>query len=490
MMQLRKECRGQIKNVDSFLDALTHFESLLKILPNFRFLDMIRSIEQGKSIGFEGAFLGFLYVVWANNSTVKKYLFPTEKHESITKKAVIFLMTMRFQEERGRITWEEIAWMVAATRFDFTFLVHSERPIVETCGMGWDIGFWATNFNHLYAQLGEQIQSGFVAQSDLSEDDYYDFLMNQVIIPDREIKQSYKTKNKKSVNISTLSSFILGSMGYATMKHGSGKNTTAVGSTDAVVKFRVPIIFSSNDEPEKKLKMDSFVYTDATISKTIHDISGNVLKTETVNHLIWPMTPPIDRHTQINKILWVNHNVSFSVLGKAYETIHEKGIYNIGDVIIVGWFSELPSMLSSNLHKDICLDEFSPKWSMLWVLIDGKYIGEFLITEKDFWVDIDMNQVLLEWSEDIISSANEQTLVNKANENIIQLVCCNAALGILVANGNMRKSDFIINGSINSVYLKAAYEQARKQISSLRVNNFVASIRVKMNQIMKEEVSI
>lgn len=491
MIQLRKSCREEIWNLESFHDSLSHFESLLKLLPDFNFFMMIQEIEKGKSIGFEGAFLGFLYVVWANNIHVKQHLFPNQKQEDVTKRAVIFLMTMRFQEERWKITWEEIAWMVAATRFDFTFLVHSDKSIVETCWMWGDIGFWDTNFNHLYATLGGSIQDWFAKQvSRMSEEEYFHFLMNEIIIPDREIKRVYKTKNKKSVNISTLSSFILGSMWYLTMKHGSGKNTTAVGSTDAVIKFWIPILFDDSNEPVRKLELDSFVYTDAIISKTIHDISGSVLQTETINHLIGPMTPPISRQTQINKVLGINHNVSFSVLWQAYEILNEEWIYNIGDVLIVWGFLELPEKTSDLSHKKICLDEFSPKWSILGVIIDGKYIGEFLISEKDFWVNIDMDQILLEWNEDVINFANKQVLSNEASEDIIQLVCCNAALWILVANGQMRQEDFIIDNKINSKYLHNAYNEARKQISALRVNEFIKSIRNRANHVILQREAV
>lgn len=492
MLQLRKSCREEIRNQESFNDGLIHFENLIKLLPNFDFFRMIQTIEKGDSIWFEGAFLGFLYVVWANNTHVKAQLFSQEDIESVTRKAVIFLMTMRFQEERWRITGEEIAWMIAATRLDFTFLIHSEDPIVETCWMGGDIGFWETDFNHLYAWLEKNIQDWFIQEvSQMTEEEYYHFLMNQVVIPDRQIKQSYKTKNKKSVNISTLASFMLGSMWYITMKHGSGKNTTAVGSTDAVIKFGIPILFQDSNEPGKKMEADSFVYTDAVISKTIHDISGNVLKTETINHLIGPMTPPIGRKTQLNKILGVNHNVSFSVLWRAYEALRERRVYNIGDVIIVWGFSHLPENLSDLSHKEIRLDEFSPRWSMLGIIIDGVYKWEFLISEKDFWVNIDMNEILLGWSEDIINSANEWVLSNKAPEDIIQLVCCNTALWILVASGRMRHKDFMIDGKINPQYLKDAYNEARSQISNLRVNQFIETIKSKTKQVVLwEEIII
>ncbi|MDD2916422.1 MAG: hypothetical protein PHH70_01105 [Candidatus Gracilibacteria bacterium] len=496
MLQLRKGCREEIRNIESFNDALIHFEDLLKLLPDFDFFKMIQAIEKGTSIGFEGAFLGFLYVAGANNAHVKRQLFPQEDIEVIIKKAVIFLMTMRFQEERGRITGEEIAGMVAATRFDFTFLVHSEKPIVETCGMGGDIGFGETDFNHLYASLDKSIQAGFIQEvSQMTEEKYYDFLMEEIIVPDRVIKQSYKkSANKKSVNISTLSSFILASMGYMTMKHGSGKNTSSVGSTDAVIKFGIPILFQNSSEPNEKLDTDGFLYTDAIVCKTIHDLSGNVLETETVNHLIGPLTAPLSRQTKINKVLGVNHNVSFSVLGQAYETLHEKGVYNVGDVIIVGGLSSLPETISDLSHKEIRLDEFSPKGSMLGVVIEGKYKGEFLISEKNFGVSIDMDKILLggsEDSEDIINFANERVISNKAPEDIIQLVCCNAALGILVASGRMRSKDFIIDGKINPQYLKCAYNEARKQVSALHVNKFMESIRTKTKQVvLGEEVII
>ncbi len=110
--------------------------------------------------------------------------------------------------------------------------------------------------------------------------------MESVVLPDREIKQSYKTRNRKSANISTLASFVVASLGYPTMKHGSGKNTTAVGSTDAVRDFGFNVSFDSSSQPQNLLEQDGYVFTDAKLSKSIHDISGEVLRTETVNHLL------------------------------------------------------------------------------------------------------------------------------------------------------------------------------------------------------------
>lgn len=263
------------------------------------------------------------------------------------------------------------------------------------------------------------------------------------------------------------------------MKHGSSWNTSKVGSSDAIIQLWIPLTFQTREEIEQIFADVGFIYTDAVVSKTIHDLSGNILKTETVNHLTGPMTPPLDPSTKLNKVLWINHNIHPNALGEAYEIIAQKWIYNIGNVLIVGWFADASKMEDPINHKNICLDEFSPQWSILWVIINGTFHGTFTISEEDFWVKICMENVLI-WNEHDgrdIYAANEAVINGNASQDLINLVACNVALWIIVSNGSMNQPDFIQDGKINTNYLRSTYSEALAILSSLQVPNYIERIK-------------
>lgn len=485
-----RECRTMIHDTESLDATMDQFAQEIEKISQFDFYTTIQSLEKWEKLGYEKAFLGFLSVVASNNHLVRNRIFPQEPLERITKRAVIFLMSMRFLWERWMISSEEIVWMIAATRLDFTFTLESHEDVLEMCGMGWDIGFWEKDVRREYHSLvWERVLQGFSSETQtMSEEEYYDFLMQEIIIPDRKIKQDYKSKNKKSVNISTLSSLVLGSLGHRVMKHGSWKNTSAVGSSEAITSLWIPLVYKTLEDFRNVFKGTGFVYTDAMISKTIHDISWSVLKTETVNHLTWPMTPPLSRSTRLHKVLWINHNMSIDTLGKAYELLNEKWIYNVWNVIIVWWLNHLPEGWNIPTHSEIRFDEFSPRWSLIWVVMDWVYRGKYVISDADFWTMIDLEQSLVSAENDgtSIYSANNDVIDNRASSDLIELVACNSALWLITLNGAMAQDDFIIWNKINKKYLIDAFRETNNALSSLHVRNYVESLKKRIKEIVPD----
>jgi anthranilate phosphoribosyltransferase len=277
----------------------------------------------------------------------------------------------------------------------------------------------------------------------------------------------------------------LGSLGYTVMKHGSWKNTTAVWSSEAINKLWIPLVYKTLEEFRKVFKDTGFVYTDAVVSKTIHDLSWSILKTETVNHLTWPMTPPISSATRFHKVLGINHNINIDALWKAYEFLNERWIYNVWNVIIVWWLGQLPEEWEVPKNSLIRLDEFSPRWSLIWVIINGTYKGQYVISDVDFWTKIDLEESLISGENEgsNIYSANDAVLDNRAPRDLIELVACNSALWLITLNGSMDKDDFIVWGEINTKYLTIAFKEAMGTISSLKVRKYLDHVKNKIKEI-------
>lgn len=132
-------------------------------------------------------------------------------------------------------------------------VIQIDRPhVIETCGMGGDVGF---------------VHNG---------------------------------TTKKTINVSTLSAIVLAALKYPVAKHGSYANTSAVGSTEAIELLGANTSLTSIDEVERVWEQSGFCFLDAHWCKTIHDLS-HLLMMETINHVARAYEPAVytdDSHHQ------------------------------------------------------------------------------------------------------------------------------------------------------------------------------------------------
>ena len=482
IIRWRDSQRGILFDSVVFEDESRRYNEILGEHWDLNLESLLVKLEKGSHITFDESYLWLIHVLWWTNNFIYEQLFSDSNYtrEELKEFGLCFLFWMRFREERGDMGPDEIAWMVAGTRMDFTNVIDSSKKIFENCWMGWDKWFWDNDLDEKYSPLKSLIDDrfdSFIVEWGISA--YHKYLSEEIIPLDKEVKQSYKKKSKKTVNVSTLCSLITASLWEAlwnsVMKHWSWKNTTAVWSTDAVVKMWIPIQFDTKWWHSDFFDKNWYVYTDAVKFKTIHDIS-TLIQTETVNHLLWPMTPPITRSTELYKVLWINHSISNQIVAKAYELLWEKEIYNVKNVIVVWWFDHLPTNLNeddySKLYESIVLDEFSPKWTILSIIQNEKYIWDYIISEKDFWIEIDLENIMLPSVEEIIIKENKNVIEWNCNEDLLKLICCNAALWIILINWAMDEGDFIENWKINSEYLIDAYNTAKEAIQSKWVSSY------------------
>lgn len=300
-------------------------------------------------------------------------------------------MLMATKEKLKGLSPEEVAGMVAASTLDIVFRPNviqagsSLAQVVETCGMGGDRG--------------------------------------------------WNTKEVKTINASTLSGFVLTSLGLPVFKHGSFGNTTLVGSTDVPIHFGAKICHQSSAKILDIFRRTNYWFSDAHSVKTLHYLS-HLLMVETVNHIIGPMTVPISKETRLFKVMGVNHHVHPEVIAKAYTILHLRGFINVGGALILTGLDEVPK---GDEYQDLqwvkqhsFLDEVSPIATLASLASGNKFIGNFILTHKDFKAEpIEAEKIKIENAVKPLMKAN-QLAITRSSEALADYLARNAALGRLL----------------------------------------------------------
>lgn len=384
-------------------------------------------IRGGQDLTFEQAFGGMCYVLASTNAYffdlfwgIMKASNPAQAHSKACAVGVAFLTAMADKEAFRTLTPEEVAGTVAATLLDTMFRLDIPK-VIETCGMGGDEGFYVGG------------------------------------------------SRKKTINASTLSALVLSALGLPTIKHGSYKNTSAVGSTDAIEHLGARISMSSVSEIMEILRSSNFCYIDAHLCKTVHDLS-HLLEIETINHVIGPMSLPVSRETEVNKLMGVNKHVHPEVIAEAYTILHRSGIQRVGGVIVVGGLGkDMPEADSDPsdpvIFKKYCvLDEVSPYRSVISMAYQDTFLGSFFIRPEDFGVSINPEAVLVANEPGIIHQANIAAL-RDTDSALADYLGINAALG-LFAERHLSNGDAIKEGRLNFLLLRECYRECRAIIRS------------------------
>lgn len=347
--------------------------------------------------------------------------------EAFATRGVAFLQVMACRETMGSgFSPQEIAGLAAGGLADGVLHPHLGE-VTETCGMGADIGFGA-NF------------------------------------------AEYKT-----VNASTLSALVLAAMGIPSVKHGSYGNTTKVASTDAVTLLGIPTVFADQAELVAYFAEHGFVYLEACATKTIHDLS-HLIKTETVNHLVGPMSVPISSATVLNKVIGLNHHMSPRQVVLGYNEMHRRGIQTMGGIIAVcGLPDGTHNLRNRNLFRSTVLDEVSPFSTLVAVGQGGAYYGSALLVPSDFGVKtLPIEEVMVLNVEDRVEKANRDALRGQS-ETLANYLAMNAALAYVATNGV--SSRFVRDVTFRRKALQDAFEVCRDAIMAGKVWSFVETCR-------------
>jgi len=383
-----------------------------------------RKIKQGANLSLEEAFVGMCSVLAATNILFYEEMkgamgqaYGTEfSPERALAVGTAFLQLLAAKEAFRGLTPEEIAGIAAAGMMDVVVRV-SLPSVIETCGMGGDVGFHGGTL--------------------------------------------------KTINTSTLSAFVLAALGLPVVKHGSYSNTSAIGSTEAIERFGGKTVLHSLEEIEEERIRCNFCYLDAHLCKTIHDLS-HLIMMETVNHVVGPMSLPVHPDTVVHKVMGVNEKVHPSLVARAYAILHERGIQKCGGIVIVGGLSEGSESIDpgdENAFRERCtVDELSPFASVVSVSRANRFLGNDLLTPADFGVVFDPEAIMIPNTAEDIHAANIRALQG-TDETLADYLAMNAALGVFAVR-HLGNNNAVRNGILNRGCLRRCFKECRAAISS------------------------
>lgn len=399
-----------------------------------------QKLTKGLPLSFQEAFLGMTFVVGATNQGIFQEIQPLlekghaireVRQEQLQGPAQAFLTAMA--QRAGTLTPEEVAGMVAGGLMDVVLRLGFSPHIVETGGMGGDRGF---------------------------------------------VIDGHK---QKVINASTLSAITLSSLGVPVLKHGGHASTSALGSTETIEELGIHIYQQSFAEIAHLFEQTHFYFSGTQVAKTIHDLTHNPFaRYETITHLIGPMTLPVDRETPLYKVFGINDSVDPAVVGKAYQLLHERGYQHVGNIVVVsGLQQSVPEQVNIADHAALkpymLLDEASPYTTLLGVVQNGKYQGNFAVTPADFGTSLDLEGVLCPNQREALVAANRQALSRQSTQ-YHNYLAMNAAIGLFCSE-YLSAPDVIKGNRLNPTYLHHAFKRCQEALASGQVEDHYRKIQ-------------
>lgn len=365
--------------------------ALLEETP-LRVLD--RKVKHGHHLSFEEAFCGMCYAIAATNLHFFGAVAPLLRHsangspfdrDQALTTGTAFLQLMAAKESFLHLTAEEVAGIAAACSLDT--VIRLDLPeVIETSGMGGDRGFYVNG------------------------------------------------QRQKTINVSTLSAFVLRAVGLPVAKHGSYSNTSAVGSTEAIELLGSSTTFTSQEAIMDTWRETGFCYLDAHLVKTIHDLS-HLLMMETINHVAGPMSSPFSPTTEIYKVMGVNEKVDPQTIAEAYAILHRRGFLRMGGVAAVCGLDQEggdidPSDLTA-VRRHTVIDELSPYASVVSFAVGERLVPNCLLKPSDFGIDLVPETIYVSNTVKSIQEANRQAITGE-HESLGMYLAMNAALGLFI----------------------------------------------------------
>jgi len=435
----KQEARERVaKHGQPMTQKLMRYQRMLAEIPRHPLSQIDRKVKHMGSLTFEEAFCGMCYAVAASNAQFFEATLPLFREAAGAEFdqaqalacGTAFLQLMAAKESFLSLTPEEVAGLVAATMMDLV-VEFSIGPVLETSGMGGDKGF------------------------------------------------EIEGKVFKTLNASTLSALVLASMGVPVMKHGSYGNTSAVGSTETIEKLGAQTDYSSVEMLRNIWESSGFCFTDAHWCKTVHDLS-HLLRMETINHVVGPMTPPLDPTDALFKVMGVNEKVNPRVIAEAYTILHNRGWQKVAGVAVVAGMDQTGLTVDIRdehaVKEAVVLDELSPYASVVAFAYAGKYLGTFKLTPEDFGISIDPTKVLVGNHADLIHEANLAALQGK-NPDLASYLAMNAALGMFVHTYLGQVGAMTLTGP-NKDLLRWCYDLCRQAITTgrpwIKLTNYIS----------------
>ncbi len=407
----------------------------LEGLGRFKYADLIKRMLS-EHLSFSEAFAAMCYALRMSNSHLRVNKLgglPDDFGDPGNLLAAREMLSgFAMKEAWAHLTPDEVAGMVAATMLDVLRYPSYGPVLFENCGMGGDRGM---RFN------GEPA-------------------------------------SRKTINGSTLSTLVVAALGHKTAKHGSYSNTSAVGSTDAIERLGV-VVDTPDPGAQDTLAASGFHFTCAHAWKTIHDLSHALPKRETVNHVVGPMTPPVDPvDTRLDKVVGVSEKLHPAIVVRAYEILRDKGLVNLRHAAAVCGLDRILDIGEVGMHTRVrdatVLDELSPYASVVSILREGRYVGTHQLTPGMFGVTFrDPRSIFIRNDETSIMNANWRALCGEdVGDQLPKYLAMNAAFSVYLID-HLSNDPVSKTRRPDSDALRTAYDACYQVICNGRVVAFL-----------------
>jgi anthranilate phosphoribosyltransferase len=421
-------------------ESLMRHEHDLKPLLEGGYYGLDRRMKKGESLSYEEAFSLMTFVSMGVNNAVYEELSGSVSvgamdRETLMYQSVALLSAMSAKEAYVGLTAEEIAGMVASVlEIDTIVRVPAPGGVIGVGGMGGDRG--------------------------------------------------YKTNgdNSKLFSLSTMGAVMM-SDHYFVHKHHSYPNTSKVAGQSAIEAFGARSDQSSADA-FAYLQEGGLLMTSCHTTRLIHTLSHR-LKGETINHVVGPLSIPVDREVPISGFIGVNDNVHPETIIKALVILQERGVQNYGNsVAFCGLntdgsdrrvLSETEYLANPELRAQVAIDEVAPPPypTMASFMVDGRNMGSFLITVDDFLTpdlksQVHLSGLLIKNEPEAIIEANQTALSGHDTDKAIYLSMTTALSIFTIKYAGERDAFDMRKRRVNAKYLQLAMGEALDTIYSGR----------------------
>ena len=448
-----------VKNTDyinKLPQKISEVEHLLEPLTKkggYYFIDS--KLKHGKDLNFSEAFSLATFVFSALNYPVRSQLANRinnlSSDETHLLQATALLSSMSAKEGFHGLSSEEIAGMVAATiHLDTVVRIKSDKEITAFGGMGGDRG---------YPLNGE---------------------------------------NSKLFSLSTLAAIVL-STKTPVHKHHSYPNTSKVAGQSAIEAYGARSDFYTLDSFQKVLKDTNLIMTSCHNTRTLHTLS-HLLKGETINHVIGPLSFTMSAESSLNAMVGVNEKIHPEIISRALEILNRQGFqkYNNSAVYFGTDLKNIPvEYLNAEIYTDspelkshIAIDEVAPPpyCTVAAFMLNGANIGSFILEPEDFYTPdelalIDLASLEIPNSREGILTANHQALTGKDLSKSMYLAMT-TGLGIFLKDHINKEDAFDYESRrVNINYLRTSTSEALQNImNGQALNRCTPEINYEINQ--------
>ena len=354
-------------------------------------------------------------------------IFPLETDQF---RAVSLLQGMSVKESYGGLTAPEIAGCVAAALHLDTFVRvdHGVRYLIVLGGMGGDKGY------------------------------------------------EFRQRDSKLFSLSTLAAIGL-SVDVPVHKHHSYPNTSKVAGQSAIEEMGARSDFHTPQAMRNVIDQTGLLMSSCHDTRTLHTLS-HILKGETINHVIGPLSFPINADTPTGALIGVNHNIHPNTMVEAIKDLQEAGFQQyVNAAVFCGTdLQEINSLeansglVDNSLFRDhVKIDELAPPpyASIISFLRNEQNLGAFILKPEDFFGEAhlkDMNENLhklfIPNEKDQILNAN-QAAISGADEVKARYLAMTVGLGLFISSKlSLADSLDLETRTVNRAYLRECTQRA------------------------------